>query len=283
MSGIVYSSENQRQIWRIVPDLVRAREILWDLISQNLRIRYRDATIGFAWAVLEPLAMTAILTLVFTFAFANRAPLVDVEGQPPFALLILSGLVLWQFLAAGLARATRCLLEHQNLVNKVYFPREIIPIATIGCVLVDFVIGLAVLFLMLAVFGGAWGWSMLWLFVVCAVEIPLVLGLALLCSYGNVYHRDIGFIVNVFTMLGFYCTPVFYPYEWISNNLPPWAAQLYLLNPMAGLITVARQALFGLRTPDLSLLAWPAVAALALLMLGVVLFRRAGPTISDRL
>jgi len=283
MNTVVYSSTQQRQVWRVIPDLIRARELLLGLVWRDLRVRYRDATFGFLWAVLEPLLLTLILTFVFTFAFANRNAGAAVEGQPPFALLILSGLAFWQFLAMSVNRALHSLIECANLVNRVFFPREIIPISSVCFTTVDFTVGLVVLLILRAISGYAFEWAICWLFIVFFVEFCLVLGLALLFSCGNVFYRDVGFFVPVGLTFGFYASPVFYPAEWVANNVPAWVFNCYMLNPMACLITASRQILFGLRTPDLWYLAWPGFLALLALVAGLTVFRRASPTFSDHI
>lgn len=283
MSKRVYRSTQQRQAWRVIPDLIQARELLFDLVRKDFRARYRAAAVGFLWAVLEPLLLTLILTFVFFFAFPNRAPGSGGTGQPPFALMVLSGLVFWQYFAGALNRSVNSLVDCANLINRVYFPREIVPMASVCFALIDFAVALMLLLVVCLAFGWAWSWSLLWLPLLAFIEFQLVLGLGLLCACGNVYFRDVQFLTGVVLTLGFYASPVFYPAEWVSANLPAWAARCYMLNPMAALITAGRQVVLESRAPEVWCIAWPALVAAVTLCVACVVFRRCSPTFSDRL
>ena len=286
MNGEIYRSEEQRRIPRMLPELLRARELLLDLVWKDLRVRYRYAAMGFLWAVLEPLALMLVLTFVFTVVFADKVRLAATPDGPPFAVMLLCGLVFWQFLAGAMSNATHSLTDNDSLVKKVAFPREVIPLAALGYPLVNLCIGFGVLLAVhVLYFHGPLGLAVLWFPVVFVIEFVLATGLALLLSCAHVHYRDVGYIVGVGTMFGFYASPVFYPLEFVlrSDTLPPWALRLYLANPMAELLTAYRQLLFELRFPDLWLLVWPSVVAVASLAAGIVLFRRTGPTLSDHL
>lgn len=292
MSGFVYHSAEQRRFLRLFRDLVRARELLRDLVTKDLRVRYRYAVMGFLWAVFEPLALMFVLTFIFTFVFAGRVPGAGDEAGPPYAAVLLCGLIFWQFTAAALASATHSLIDNQNLVKKVHFPREVIPIAATGHPLVNLGIGFLLLLAVHLLLGGGVGLWLAWFPAVFAIHYALVLGFALLFSCGHVHFRDIGYMVGVAIVFGFYASPIFYTLEFVREpaHVPEWAAgyypwlvRLYLVNPMAELLTAYRQILFEQRFPDLWLLAWPAILGCASLVSGAWLFRRLGPTLSDHL
>ncbi len=284
MSGYLYTDARQRQVWRIIPDLIRARELLIDLIWKDLRARYRYAVMGFFWAVLEPVALMLVLTFVFSVVFRQRVAFTVGEEGPPFATMVLCGLIFWQFTANGLTSASQALLDNRTLVQKVHFPREVVPLAGMGYPLVNLFIGFFVLLGVHMILGGSLSLALLWFPVVFALQWVMTVGLALLLSCGNVHFRDIGYMVGVAVMFGFYASPVFYPLEWVtSRNVPAWALRAYECNPMAELLTAYRQILFEHRAPDAWLLAWPAIVAAAVLVIGVIVFRRLGPTLSDHL
>jgi ABC-type polysaccharide/polyol phosphate export permease len=287
-NATTYISSEQRQVRRVVRDLIRGRELLLGLVWKDLRARYRYAVMGFLWAVLEPLALMAILTFVFTFVFAGRADGIGGGEGPPYAIMLLCGLIFWQYFAAAISSATLSLVDHQNLVKKVYFPREVVPLASVCFPLVNLGIGLLTLLILHVAFGGTLGFGLLWFPVVFSLQFTMMVGLALLLSCGHVLFRDVGNMVQVAIMFGFYASPVFYPLDFVRQAaergvVPSWMYALYLLNPMAGLLTAYRQVLFELRFPDLALLVWPGLVALAVLALGVVSFRRSAPTLSDHL
>jgi len=285
MSTHVYTSTTQREVWRVVPDLIKARQLLFDLIRKDLHARYRYAAMGLLWAVLEPLAFTLILTFVFSLVLVDKAQLADAGQGRPFVVMLLCGLIFWQFMAAALNTATFSLVLNFNLVKKVHFPREVIPLAAVCFPLVNLAIGFLLLFVVHLIMGGRLSLAILWFPFVFGIQFALTVGLALLFSCGHVRFRDIGNMVGVGLLFGFYASPVFYPLELVTSAriVPGWAAKLYMLNPMAELLTAYRQILFEQRFPDLWLLAWPALLAAAFVFLGVFVFRRTAPTFSDYL
>jgi homopolymeric O-antigen transport system permease protein len=285
-----YSSAQQHRLSRVLPDLIRSRQLLLDLVWKDLRARYRNAMMGFFWAVLQPLLMMLILTFVFSFVFRVRADAAGFQLSHHYAVLVLCGIVAWQFFATALTIATQSLVENQNLVQKVYFPREVIPIAAVLNCLVNFFIGMVTVLIVHAIVGcdhaSGGGVGLLLVPVVFAIHLPLTIGLALLLSCLHVYWRDVGYFTEVALMFGFYASPVLYPLSSISGGAlggPDWLAPVYQLNPMAGLIAAYRETLLSGRVPDLSLLAWPALCAVVFLILGFVVFRRNAPTLADEL
>jgi len=285
MGPVFYTNTQQRQLRRIVPDLIRARELLFELIWKDLRVRYRYAVLGFLWAIFEPVALMLILTFVFTLVLQSKIQLPQEENAPPFAVMLLCGLIFWQFFSTAVTSASNSIMENQSLVKKVYFAREVVPLAAVGYPLFNLTIGFLVLLVVHMVLGGALSLALVWIPVIFLIQLALTVGLALLVSAANVRFRDIGYMVSVFMVLGFYGSPIFYRLEHVmgAELLPPWAARLYLLNPMAELLTAYRQVLFEHRFPDLWLLGWPCGAALIVLVAGLVVFRYNAPTLSDYL
>ncbi len=289
MSNAFYTNAHQSQIQRLVPDLIRARQLLLDLIWKDIRVRYRYAAMGFAWAILEPLIMMLVLTFVFSVVLQLRFDEIGAGGGPGYdAVFILTGLIAWQFLATSLTSATTSLVDNRSLITKVNFPREVIPLATIGVAVVNLAIGsvlLLVLYLLLV--EGIPGPGLLWVVPVFLIQLGIVVGLALICSTYNASFRDISYMVNATLLFGFYATPIFYQPSLVRGALTEGGLEsfypMYFMNPMAGLIMAYRQALFEGRLPDLVYLAWPAVCAAGLLALGIVAFRKRSPTLADQL
>ncbi|GMV95225.1 MAG: transport permease protein [Candidatus Hydrogenedentota bacterium] len=289
MSHATYSSAQQWGVDRVVPDLIRSRGLLWDLVWKDLRARYRNTIMGFVWAVLQPLMLMLILTFVFSVIFPGKVEGVDGGSDHPFHVTLLCGLIFWQFFATSLGRCTNSLLDNHDLVKKVYFPREVVPIAAMGNAVVNLLIGFVVLLIIHLLAGGSLGLGIVWLPIVFAVQFTLVLGLALLCSSLNVYYRDVAYMVDVVLTLGFYATPLFYPLAFVRD----WAAgvgsygqpllTLYMMNPMVGFVEAYRQCILDGVMPDLALLAWPAICAAVFLIAGAVVFRRNAPVLADYL
>ncbi|HOT50776.1 MAG TPA: ABC transporter permease, partial [Candidatus Hydrogenedentes bacterium] len=207
------------------------------------------------------------------------------RSERPSAVFLLCGLVPWQFLAVALACGTHSLIESQELIKKVYFPREIIPLAAVVNCLVNFFVGFVTLLVFIIVRDGvsALGAGLFCVPFIFAIQFMLVLGLALLLSALNVHYRDVGYMVDVVLAFGFYATPIFYPLGMVSSRLDGFLFNLYMLNPMANLVTAYRQALLDNVFPEPMLLLRPLVVAVLCLLIGAVVFRRNAPTLADYL
>lgn len=283
MAGRTYSSETQKQVRRVIPELLRSRELLFDLISKELRIRYRYALMGFLWAFLEPLLMMAILYFVFGVVFGFRG---GSTTPSAYAVSLLTGLVFWQFLSRTLGAGARSLVDSGGLVSKVLFPREVIPLSVVGVNLVNLLIGVVILLGFVFATGGRLGSQAVWWPALFGIQLALVVGLALLLSSLNVFYRDVSYIVDVGLVLAFYATPIFYDYR--ADVVPrfeahPWLYYVYTLNPMVGLISSYRQVLMENQPPAPELLIVPAVEAGLVLLLGAIVFRRRAGIMADYL
>lgn len=293
MRNIHYTNLDQGSIVKIVPDLIRNRTLLRDLVWKELRARYRNAMMGFLWAVLQPVLMMLILTLVFGFLLGGMMTDRTGKSSHPYAVMLLCGLVPWQFLAVAIACGTNSLLESQELIKKVHFPREMIPLAAVANCIVNVVIGFVTLLVVMALLEpqgvAAISVGILYLPFIFAIQLVLIVGLVLFLSALNVHYRDVGYMVDVLLAFGFYATPIFYPLPRsfeslpISAGLADWLHRLYMMNPMANLVTAYREALLDNRLPDPMLLVRPAMVAVIVLVIGVCVFRRKAPTFADYL
>src|SRR5688572_1743576 len=208
-----------REVWRY-------RDLMFILSWRDIKVRFKQTTIGAAWALLRPLLTLIILTVVF-----SKIARLPSEGSAPYALLVLSGLLPWQFFAAGLADAANSVIENEKIVSKIYFPRLVIPVSALAVCAVDFGIALLILAGILAFYRFAPDWHLLALPVVLVFAIFAALGPGLLLAALNVKYRDFRYVVPFLVQVGIYASPVAY-----STSLVPegWRA-VYYLNPMAGL------------------------------------------------
>ncbi len=288
MTISVYTDAEQRKLSRIFPDLLRSRHLLLDLVSKELRARYRNAAMGFVWAILQPVLMMSILTVIFgyiAFGLPQRG-----TGKS-YAIFLLCGLVPWQFFSSALVLGTQSLLANGTLIKKVYFPREVIPIAAVLNALVNALIGFATLAIVMVVLEGVDSISIHWLYVpaILGIQVVLVMGLAMMLSAWNVYYHDVGYMLEVALAFGFYASPIIYalPNNMASLPVSPtvaqWLYRLYMLNPMASLITLYRDAICKSVIPDIGLFAWAAFLAIVIFLLGLYIFRRHAPTFADHL
>jgi ABC-2 type transport system permease protein len=269
-------------------DLLQSRELLMDLVRKDLRARYRYAAVGFLWAALEPLAYMAVLTFVFQWILAPRTGPAMFGEHVPYALGLLCGLIFWQFSTHALTAATHSLIENQNLVKKVNFTREIVPLAVFGYPCVALAIGFTILLAAHAALGGRLSLGIFWLPVVFGLQFAITLGLALIAAASNVRFRDVGYLVNVALVLGFYASPVFYDLDWVldaagAGDIHKGLLTLYLCNPMTELLEAYRQIILEGRNPDGWLLIWPFAFAAVTLPAGAVVFRLYAARFSDYL
>jgi ABC-type polysaccharide/polyol phosphate export permease len=288
MARPFYTEAYATSLARLPLDLVRARELLFDLVWKDIRIRYRFAALGFLWAVLEPLLLMLVLTFVFSFVFD-----MDLGGRALGygagfdAVFILTGLLAWQFLSASLTAANASLVQGESLVTKVNFPREILPLATVGGALVNFGIGIVLLLILRTFLVGLPPATSVWAVPVFLIELMLVVGMALTLSTLNITYRDVAYMTTAALLFGFYATPVFYRPELVKDSLTErgvsWLYTLYNVNPMVGIISGYREALLFGRPPAASLMVWPLVVSLGVLAGGVVLFRRRAGILADQI
>lgn len=243
---------------------LRARSLLREWTGRTLRARYQQSLLGWLWAFIQPAAQAAILTVVFT-----RLVPVDTGGTPYVAFAYLAT-ASWAFLSSSLTDMTSSLVDNMNLVNKIYFPREVLPLAAMLARLVDFAIAGALfigiaLYYRIPVFPA----GLLVLPVVVLVQMALVVGLGLTAAAMNVFVRDVRSVLLLATQLWFYASPVIYPVQAVPERYR-W---FYDLNPMVGIIEAYRDLLLRGRLPDASL-GTAAVVTMVLCGLGYVLFKR---------
>lgn len=275
-----------------VAELVDTRELILNLTLRELRGKYKRSVLGWAWSMLNPLSAALIYGLVFRFFLRIGAPVGDPSGMVNFALFLLCGLLPWTMLSNGLNGAMAALVGNGNLVKKVYFPREILVIASTASWLYSFLIELAVLAVALLVFGNM---VLPWLLpaVVLAVVLALfVLGIGLLLSVLNVYFRDTQHLFGIVMQAWFYATPIVYPISLVADadardpallgvDIP--VLRLYELNPMVRVVEGFRDLLYDLRPPAAGDIVYILACTAAALAIGMVLFARLEGRLAEEL
>ena len=261
-------------------ELFRYRELVFNLTVRELKARYKSSVLGFLWSLLNPLGMMLVFTVVFTVLMPNN----KIENYPIF---LLCGLLPWNFFNAGVMTGISSVVANGELVKKVYFPREILPIASVLANLVNFLLAMVVLFAALIVFHAHFS-PYLWLLpFVILVQTCFIMGMALILSTVNVFYRDILMIMDVVMLAWFFLTPVFYPIQFLPDTYTVLGVTLnvhrliYILNPMASLISAYRDLLYwGYRT-DLDFFLRTAATALGVLVFGYWFCARYGSRFSE--
>lgn len=241
----------------------RARDLLRSLAARNLKVKYQRSALGFLWTLLNPLLTLAVLTAVFTHVVKVQVP--------DYWAFLLSGYFVWSYLLQMLSTATYTLAEHAGLRRSVAFPSEVLVLSAAASRLVEFAIELALVLTALLVLHHSTvpaSFSLLPLLVV--LQVLLALGLALSLSVLAAFYNDVQHALPVFLMVLFYASPVFYP----ARLVPPGIRQIYLLNPIAGLLTLYQEVLYEGRFPSLTLLGGVTAASVLLFILGYAVFNR---------
>lgn len=272
--------------WRAVnlAEVWRYRELLYFLTVRDIKLRYKQTALGVAWAVLQPL----LSLTVFVIFFGKLARLEDATGGPPYILYVMAALIPWQLFVYALTQSSNSLVAEQRLITKVYFPRLIVPVASVLSGLVDFLVAFGLMGVLM-VLGPALGLFPVTLpsanvvflpaFVVLAVLTALAVGLWL--SSLNVQYRDVRYTIPFLAQFWMFATPVLYPGRMVREKFGEVAAAVYGLNPLAGVVEGFRWALLGTTAPDWGLVAVSVGVVAVLLTGGVLYFRRMERTFAD--
>lgn len=230
-------------------ELFAHREVLVNLVRKELKVRYTASVLGAVWSLLNPVMFLAVFSLV-VFVLGNNVP--------DFPVFLLSGLLAWNLLANALQSGSRSVIDNANLVKKMAFPREILPLSAVGVALFDFMLQSVVLLLFIAVSGHGFQLPELWLYPVAIITmLVFATALALWVAALNVRYRDVGHLLNLALLVWFWATPIVYQ-GWLVQEklqsvrflgLDVWA--LYLLNPVAVIALGFQRALYSIVVPGL--------------------------------
>ncbi|MGQ9898220.1 MAG: ABC transporter permease [Acidobacteriota bacterium] len=248
------------------------RELLYFLIWRDIKVRYKQTLLGAAWAMLPPL----FTMLVFSVFFGRLAGIPS-DGVP-YPLFALAALIPWTFFANALGQSSNSLVNSAHLIAKVYFPRLVIPLASVLGGLVDLAIACSLFVPMLLYYGISPGWNIVWLPGFVLLAVVTALGVGLWASALNVEYRDVRHVIPFLIQLWMFLTPVVYP----SSLVPERWRLLYYLNPMSGVVDGFRWALLGASCPPGTSLLASAGTTLAVLVGGAFYFRRMEKTFADR-
>jgi lipopolysaccharide transport system permease protein len=254
-------------------DLWRYRELFRVLAWRDVSVRYKQTVIGVAWAVIRPL----LGVLIFTIIFGRIAGLPS-DGTSPYALMVFVGMLPWTFFSTGLSEASDSLITNANLITKVYFPRLIVPTATLGAAFVDFLISLVLLLMLMAWFRFLPDWRIVFLPVFIILLFSTTIGPALWISALNIKYRDFRYVIPFIVQLGVYVSPIGFS----SSVVPERWRLLYSFNPMVGVIDGFRWCILGgqkqLYLPGLAM---SVVVATFLLWFGLRQFRKTEKSFAD--
>jgi len=230
---VIEAGRRERHYWL---DLWRYRELFRVLAWRDLAVRYKQTVIGVLWALIRPL----LTMLVFTIIFGQIARLPP-DGTAPYPLMVFAGILPWTFFSSGLSEASNSLINNANLISKVYFPRLIVPMATVVVAFVDFLISFFILVLLMAWYHFLPDWRILVLPIFVLLAFFASVGPALWITALNVKYRDFRYVIPFIVQFGLYVSPVGFS----SNVVPEQWRLLYSLNPMVGVIDGFRWCILG--------------------------------------
>jgi len=252
-------------------ELWEYRELLYFLIWRDIKVRYKQTALGASWAIIQPF-MTMVVFSLF-FGHLGKMP----SDGLPYPIFTFAALVPWAFFANGLNQSSNSLVGSSNLITKVYFPRLIVPLASVFSGIVDFLVAFGVLLGMMLYYGLVPTLNILWLPLYVLLALVTSLGVGLWLSALNVEYRDVRYIIPFITQFWLFATPIAYP----SSLLPePWRT-IYGLNPMVGVVEGFRWALLRTNSAPGPIVAVSASAAVLILVSGAFYFRRMEKTFAD--
>jgi ABC-type polysaccharide/polyol phosphate export permease len=261
-------------------DVIQARAVLWNLALREIRVRYKQSYMGIAWALFLPLAMM----LTFTFVFTRVINITDqLETAMPYAIFAYIGLLPWTFFTQSVGQATNSLVANRNLVTKIYFPREVLPMASIVSCLFDFCVAAFVLVGLIAGYHWLTAWDFelklaaFWVLPVFLVQLTFITGLALWLSLANLFYRDVKYLVAVGLQLGMFLTNVIYPLQ--TDHVALQA--LINANPMTPIIDAYRRCLIQGQAPAALPFLCATFISVSLLISGWWFFDRTEPKFAE--
>jgi len=258
--------------WNFVnfAELWSYRELVWVMIVRDLKVRYKQTVMGVAWAVIQPLTMIAIFTLIF-----GKLAKIPSDGYP-YPVFVFSGLLAWNFFSASITTSGVSLISASNVVTKVYFPRIIIPISSIGVSLVDFLISVVLLLIMMLFYSQAITLNILLLPFCLAGLMVLSIGFGSWLASVTVMYRDFRYVITYMLQIWMYLTPVLYPISFVPEK---WRWLLYL-NPMYGWINGIRASFLNQPIDSLGMLISFSISII-IFIVGMFYFERAQQRFAD--
>jgi len=243
-------------------EIYQYREMLKNMVFKELRARYKGSFLGFFWTFFNPLFILVVYSIVFSFVMR-----IKIEN---YAMFLFVGLLPWNYFQVSLQMGAASIVLNSNLIKKIYFPREILPVALTLSNLINYLLSLAILLPALLVFNIPLSWNMLLFPVLVLFQTLFVLGAVLLASSMTVYLRDLEHIISIFLMAWFYLTPIIYPVSLIPEKYQ-W---IIWLNPLTPLIIAYQDIFFYRKVPGFGGLAYFALLSVAVFIAGMAVFQR---------
>lgn len=248
---------------KTLSELYAYRQMIFSLVKRDLRGRYKGSVLGFLWTFLNPLFQLIVYTLVFSVIMKT--------GIEKYYLFLFVGLVPWLFFSTSLSGGASCILSQQDMVKKIYFPREVLPVSFVISQFINMMLTFIIIFIVVILSGiGINPIAILYLPIIMVIEFILALGITMLSSALTVYFRDLEYILGIVSMAWMYLTPIIYSQESVPKKILP----LFNLNPMSPIIIAYRDILYYKQVPKLSTLLQALLLGILIIIVGFFTFRK---------
>lgn len=256
---------------QILESFIKYRELLSELTMREIKQRYKQSILGYAWVILNPFFQ--MLVMAFVFNIIMRIPNLGV----PYPIFLYAGLLPWTLFANSLAGATNSLVSNADLITKIYFPREIFVISTIMAKIVDFLLASTIFIVFMVYYQLPITWNILWILPIFAIQQLFTYGLSLFMAAANLFYRDIQYLLGLIILIWMYLTPVIYSTELFPEKYR-W---IFQINPIAVIINAYRQVILAGGTPNLKSLSIAFILSLILLISGYRFFKKLEGVFAD--
>ena len=248
---------------KLLREIYEYREMVFSLIKRDLKGRYKGSALGFLWTFLNPLFQLIVYTSVFSTIMK--------AGYDQYYLFLFVALIPWIFFSTSVVGGASCIWAQKDMVNKIYFPREVLPIAHVTCQLVNMLLSFIVIFSVLILSGhGVNPVALLYLPIIIVIEYILALGITLIVSSITVFLRDVEYILGIVVMAWQFLSPVMYGVDMVPEELQ----SIFLINPMTSILIAYRDIFYYKQTPQMSTLLLATILGIVLLVIGIVVFER---------
>lgn len=261
-----------RDVREMLHELVEYRELLIAMTRRDLLLRYKQTIMGFAWALLMPVTYMIVFSMIFT-------RVVPLETGVPYPIFAYTGLLPWNLFGSSLRFAVNSLVTNRTLITKVYFPREILPFSVILVSLVDFAVATIVLAVMMVYYAIPITWFILLVPIVLLIQVVFTAAITLIISMGNLFFRDVKYVIEIVITLWMFATSVVYPVERVGGTL----GKVLALNPMTPIINAYRALVLEGRVPDPGPFAYAAGVSVVLLVVSWIAFHRSEFQFAERI
>lgn len=264
------------QLWQEILDIIKHREILYQLTGREIKARYKQSILGYFWVILNPLFQ--MLVMSFAFSIIMRIPTKSASNIP-YSVFLFVALLPWNLFSTSISSAGASLVSNASLITKIYFPRTILVIATILSKIVDFLYALIVLVIYMIYYQIPININILWVIPIFFIQQIFTLGLALIVASANLLYRDIQYLISLLLLLWMYLTPIIYP----ADLVPLRYKFIFQLNPLAVIVNAYRQTVLGGGSPNYQSLTIGLIVSLITLVLGYKYFKSREKIFADNI